>query len=109
MDSLGLVTIAPRAMAQIASYFARNCEGVAEMTDISKRNDIQNAILGRDDVAGAYVKNTKDGVAVDVYLACYYGADTEELKARVESEVREAYAPTGVKIKRVDAHINSVK
>lgn len=109
MDSLGLVTIAPRALAQIATHFTSNCEGVAEMTDVSKRIDIQNAILRRDDMAGSYVKNTKDGVVVDVYFACFHGADTGELKERVEREVRDAYAPTGVKVKRVEAHINSVK
>ncbi len=101
----GIVTISDTAVKQIASYFTRSCEGFAEMTDKTK----SRAIIGRGDTAGVYVKNTRDGVIIDVYFACIYGVDPIALAKEAEEKVSNAYEGTGIKISKVNIHINSVK
>lgn len=101
----GIVTVSDTAVKQIASFFTRSCEGVAEMTDKTKNR----AIIGRADTAGVYVKNTRDGVVIDVYFACCYGVNPVELAKKVEEKVFNAYNGTGINILKVNVHINSVK
>lgn len=101
----GIVTVSDTAVKQIASYFARNCEGVAEMTDKTKNR----AIIGRGDTSGVYVKNTREGVVIDVYFACCYGVDPVALSKEAEEKVFNAYKGTGIKVSKVNIHINSVK
>lgn len=105
----GIVTISNDAVMQIASYITRNCSGVAEMTAKSKKSEVSRTLTGRADTAGVYVKNTKNGVVLDVYFACYYGVNPTELAGEVEKRVERAYDGTGIKIARVNVHINSVK
>ena len=101
----GIVTVSDTAVKQIASYFTRSCKGFAEMTDKTK----SRAIIGRGDTSGVYVKNTRDGVVIDVYFACFYGIDPVELSKEAEEKVFNAYEGTGIKISKVNIHINSVK
>ncbi len=105
----GIVTFSNDAVMQIASYITRNCPGVAEMTDKSKKNEVSRALTGRADTAGVYVKNTVNGVVIDVYFACCYGVNPEELAQTVQKKVECAYEGTGIKISKVNVHINSVK
>lgn len=105
----GIVTISDDAVMQIASYITRNCDGVAEMTAKSKKSEMSRTLKGRADTAGVYVKKTLDGVVLDVYFACCYGVDPAKLANEVEEKVRSGYDNTGIKLARVNAHINSVK
>lgn len=101
----GIVTVSDNAVKQIASYFTRSCEGFAEMTDKTKKR----AIIGISDTSGVYVKNTREGVVIDVYFACRYGVDPDALAKEAEENVFNAYEGTGIKISKVNIHINSVK
>ncbi len=105
----GIVTISDRAVMQLASYGARHCDDVAEMTDVSKESKAARIIKGQEDTAGIYVKKTKSGVVLDVYIACRYGADTNEVKENTEKSVRAQFEGTGITVKDVIIHINSVK
>ncbi len=105
----GIVTISDRAVMQIASYTAEKCDGVAEMTDRTKKDGAARTIKGKSDTAGVYVKKTPNGVVLDVYIACCYGAEVNKLKEDVAKAVTAAYACTGITISGVNVHINSVK
>lgn len=104
----GVVTVADRAVMQIAVYAARRCRGVAAMSERSRTNETFKNVTGRGDSAGVYVKNTKSGVILDVYIACGHGANVTELKSDVAYAVGRAFAPTGVRIRAVNVHVNSV-
>lgn len=105
----GIVTISDRAVMQLASYGARNCRDVAEMTDVSNESRLSRIVKGLEDTAGVYVKKTKSGVVLDVYIACRYGADTNQVKVNTEKAVRTQFEGTGITVKDVIIHINSVK
>lgn len=101
----GIVTVSDTAVKQIAAYFIKNCTGFAEMTDKTKKR----IIIGRSDTSGIYVKNTREGVVIDAYFACLYGADPTALAKEAQDKVFNAYEGTGIKISKVNIHINSVK
>lgn len=105
----GVVTVSDRAVMQIASFTARKCSGIAEMTDKTKKDSTARLVAGRGDTAGIYIKKNPNGVAIDIYAACRYGADVNALKKDVAESVRNAYCGTGINIAEVTVHINSVK
>lgn len=105
----GIVTISDRAVMQIASFAAEKSNGVAEMTERTKKDEAARLVSGRSDTAGAYIRKTSSGVVIDVYVACKYGADVNCLKSEVSENVKDAYIGTGITIREVNVHINSVK
>lgn len=105
----GVVTISDKVVMQLASYGARNCTDVAQMTDVSNERRLSRIVKGLEDTAGVYVKKTRSGVVLDVYIACRFGADTNEVKINTEKAVSAQFEGTGITVKDVNIHINSVK
>lgn len=105
----GVVTVSDRAVMQIAAYAARQCPGVAAMSERSRKGETLKSVMGCGDSAGVYVKKTKSGVVLDVYIACRPGADTQQLKNDTAFVVTSAFTPTGIRIQDVNIHINSVR
>lgn len=105
----GIVTFSDNAVKQIAVNMIMSCDGVAEMTDKTRTSEVSRTIIGQGDTAGVYVKNTREGVVLDVYFACKYGVNPTELATDAENKVKNAYGNTGITISKVNVHINSVK
>lgn len=109
MEKRGIVTISDRAVMQIAAFAAINSHGIAEMTAKTKQEEVSRSILGQGDTAGVYILKTKSGVVLDVYVACRYGVDVSEVKNDAQTAIADAFVGTGVNIKAVNVHINSVR
>ena len=105
----GKVTIADRFVMQLAVYAAKKCSGVADMSDRSKKQEAFKSVTGQKDIAGIYINKTKEGVILDVYVACKPASDLSEIKREVREQITEEFLPTGVNIADVKVHINSVK
>ena len=105
----GIVTVNDRAVKQIASYAARSCDDVSAMSDKSRVGEAAKFVAGNADNSGVYVKNTKSGVELELYVACVHGADVEKLSSGIEEKVKNAFPNTGIKISKVIVHINDVR
>lgn len=105
----GKVTVSDKAVMQIASYAARKTDGVTDMTGRTKKSEVARTVTLQSDTAGVYVTNTKAGVLIEIYVACGFGADVLALKTAVGENVKNAFCGTGITVKDVNVHINSVR
>ncbi len=105
----GVVTVNDRAVKQIAVYAACGCNGVAQMSDKSRVGETAKFVTGNADASGVYLTKTKSGIKLDLYVACIHGADVKALSQEIENAVKNAFAPTGIKVNEVVVHINDVR
>lgn len=109
IHSDGVVTVSGRAVKQIASYAARSCNDVYGMSDKSRVGETAKFVSGNADNSGVYVKNTKSGVELELYVACVHGAKPDLLAEEITEKVKNAFPNTGIKISKVLVHINDVR
>ena len=105
---MGTVTVSDRAVMQIASDAAKSCSGVMGMSEKTRAGGAVRAVGGKS-TAGVYIRKTKSGVSLEVYIACGYGADTKMLSETVREKVKSSFDWTGITIKEVSVHINDVR
>lgn len=105
----GVVTISDRAVKQIASYAARRCNDVAEMSDKSRAGETAKFVSGNADNSGVYVKNTKSGIELELYAACVHGADVKALSDEICIRVKDGFCNTGINVAKISVHINDVR
>ena len=104
---MGTITVSDKAVAEIVIYAANKCEGFAGMSEKSRTGEAVRKVSGN--ASGVRVLKTKDGIKLDVYIACKYGADAKELTYVVQDQVKDAFLCTGLKINDVIVHINDVR
>lgn len=106
-EAMGTVTISKKALAQISAKAARDCEGVAMLTDRSKKDEISRFLNGG--VKGVYITKTKGGITVEIYIICSYGADVPSIRREIADGITERLGETGIKIKGVSVCVMGVQ
>lgn len=104
---MGIVTISARAVARIAGKIAEDCKGVAALADRSRAAGVTRFISGG--TKGVSIARVRDGIAVDIYIICEFGADVPAIRRRISEGITEKLGETGLKIKKVNVHIVDVK
>ncbi|MGN1116066.1 MAG: Asp23/Gls24 family envelope stress response protein [Candidatus Ornithomonoglobus sp.] len=106
-EVMGTVTISKKALAQLSAKTARDCEGVAMLTDRSKKDEISRFLNGG--VKGVYITKSKNGVAVEIYIICRYGADVPSIRREIADKIAGRLGETGIKIKGVSVCVTGVQ
>ncbi|MGM9935798.1 MAG: Asp23/Gls24 family envelope stress response protein [Candidatus Ornithomonoglobus sp.] len=106
-EVMGTVTISKKALAQISAIAARDCDGVAMLTDRSKKDEISRFINGG--VKGVYITKEKGGIAVEIYIICNYGADVPSIRREIADKIAEKLGETGIKIKGVSVCVTGIR
>jgi uncharacterized alkaline shock family protein YloU len=106
-SELGLITVAPEAIAQIVGHTAAECYGVVGMAG---RGRVAR-LLTRDRLTqGIELEGREDGVVVDLHVVVEYGLNLAEVAATVRSRVAyEVQRLTGLPVASVEVHIEDVR
>lgn len=107
--SMGTVTVSKKAALQAAEYIAKNTDGVAEMTDKSKRGDLTRILLGKGGPKGVYLIKEADGLNVEIYVICRYGANAANVCKSISASIRSELGDNmGIPIKKVTVRVEGV-
>ncbi len=104
---MGTVTVSDNAIAQIVENAIKECDGFAQMSDKTKVGEAARKVSRN--MSGVRIIKTKDGIKLDVYIACKHGADTKALQRNATDAVKSAFPCTGIAINDVVIHINDVR
>ncbi|MDD6763601.1 MAG: Asp23/Gls24 family envelope stress response protein [Clostridiales bacterium] len=106
-EIMGTVTISKKALAQISAKTALDCEGVAMLTDRSKKDELSRFLNGG--VKGVYITKVQGGIAVEIYIICSYGADVPSIRKQIADGIAGALGEIGIKIKGVSVCVTGVQ
>ncbi len=104
---MGTVTVSDNAIAQIVENAIKRCDGFAGMSDKTKVSEAAHKVSGS--TSGVRIIKIKNGIKLDVYIACKHGADTKALESNATDAVKSAFPCTGIAINDVVVHINDVR
>jgi uncharacterized alkaline shock family protein YloU len=106
--SLGRITIAGDAVAQIVGHTAAQCYGVVGMVG---RGGRVGRLLSRDKLRqGISVAGGADGLTIDLHVVVEYGLNLAEVAATIRSQVTyEVERLTGLTVAAVEVHIEDVR
>lgn len=106
--SLGRITIAGDAVAQIVGHTTERCYGVVGM---SARGGRVGRLLARDRLKqGISVTGGPSGLTIDLHVVVEYGLNLAEVAATIRSQVvYEVERLTGLTVAAVEVHIEDVR
>jgi len=106
--SLGRITIAGEAVAQIVGHTAAQCYGVVGM---AARGGRVGRLLARDRLKqGISVGRGPEGLTIELHVVVEYGLNLAEVAATIRSQVQyEVERLTGLRVAAVDVHIQDVR
>ncbi len=106
--SLGRITIAPDAVAQIVGHAVAESYGVV---GVVVRGGRVGRLLARDRLTqGIHVRGTGGGLAIEVHVVVEYGLNLAEVASTLRSRVAyEVTRLTGLPVAAVEVHIESVR
>ena len=104
----GKVTVSHRALMQLAAYVTSHCDGVKVLTDKNSGEAISRMFTGKGE-KGVYLKNTKQGIELELCVICKYGTDANALCDTVRERITKELADTGFKLKKVAVNICGVE
>jgi uncharacterized alkaline shock family protein YloU len=103
---LGRVTMTTGAIAAIAGRAVEESFGVVDQAD--RRGPLRG--LGRKHVPGVRVRQSDDGLALELHVVVDYGVNLAEVTEMVRSRVAyEVGRHTGLPVKAVDVHVDSAR
>lgn len=103
----GTITYANEVIAIIAGVAANEIEGLAGMCTIGGFGDIISK--NRNITRGVKVEVGTEEVSVDLYTIIEYGQPIQKVASEVQENVRKNIeAMTGLKVVRVDVHVQGV-
>jgi uncharacterized alkaline shock family protein YloU len=106
--SLGRITIAPAAVAQIVARTAARCYGVVGMAGGAKGRVVR--FLPGNRTQGIAVSAGDDGLEVELNVVVEYGLNLAEVAATIRSQVQyEVERLTGLRVSAVDVRIQDVR
>ncbi len=112
-SDLGVVTIAPEAIAQLVGRTATRCYGVVGMSLRAPgppRDRVTRLLSKGKPTRGIVVRNESGAVALELYVVVEYGLNLAEVATTVRSQVAyEVERLTGLNVASVDVHIQDVK
>jgi uncharacterized alkaline shock family protein YloU len=106
--SLGRITIASDAIAQIVGETARECYGVVGM---SARGPVGKLLSKRErSTQGIQVGRDGDDVTIDLHVVVEYGLNLAEVASTIRNRVAyEVGRLTGLPVRAVEVHIDDVR
>ena len=112
-SELGLVTIAPDAIAQIAARTVAECYGVVGMSPRAAgpaRERVTRLLPKGRPTRGIVVRSDEGSIALELYVVVEYGLNLAEVAASIRSRVAyEVERLSGLGVASVDVHIQDVK
>jgi uncharacterized alkaline shock family protein YloU len=107
-SSLGRITIAPAAVAQIVAQTTARCYGVVGMAGGAKAR--VGRFLPGNRTQGISVAARDEGVEVELNVVVEYGLNLAEVAATIRSQVQyEIERLTGLRVAAVDVRIQDVR
>ena len=104
MEIVGKVTVSKSVVLQLAAYVASHCDGVKSLVDKNSGDIISRIITGKGE-KGVYLKNTKQGLELEICVICRYGADVEELCEKIRKRITAELEGTGFRLRQVKVNI----
>ena len=106
--SLGRITIAGEAVAQIVGHTAAQCYGVVGM---AARGGRVGRLLARDRLKqGISVGRGPEGLTIELHVVVEYGLNLAEVASTIRSQVAyEVERLTGLAVSAVEVHIEDVR
>ena len=106
--SLGRITIAGEAVAQIVGHTAAQCYGVVGM---AARGGRVGRLLARDRLKqGISVGRGPEGLTIELHVVVEYGLNLAEVASTIRSQVAyEVERLTGLTVSAVEVHIEDVR
>ena len=103
---LGRVTMTTGAIAAIAGRAVEESFGVVDQAD--RRGPLRLLVRKRD--PGVRVRQSDDGLALELHVVVDYGVNLAEVTEMVRSRVAyEVGRHTGLPVKAVDVHVDSAR
>jgi uncharacterized alkaline shock family protein YloU len=107
--SLGRITIAPHAIATIASVAALRSYGVVGMAAKNLANGLALA-LDRDPTHGVHVQSVGDEVVIDLFIVIEYGTRISSVAASVANTVRyQVERALGMTVAEINVHVQDLR
>ncbi len=109
-QSLGLINIAPNAVAMVAGIAALQCFGVVGMALRNLQDGISELLTGKDNLTkGIEVSIEEDTVSVTLYIIVEYGVHIKEVAHNVVESVKYAIeSQLGLHISQVSVVVQGV-
>lgn len=106
---IGRITIAPRAIATIASQAALQSYGVVGMSSKNIMDGITNA-FARDPSHGVDVHIHEDHILIDIYVIVEYGTRITSVAASVANSVRyKVEKSIGLAVAAINVHVQGLR
>lgn len=105
----GRIEVFPSVVAAIAGHAATTCYGVMGMAARGLRDGVAQR-LRRDSLdRGVEVRETRDGLAIDVYVVVQYGTRITEVAHNLQETVRfDVERTVGVPVTQVNVTVQGV-
>ena len=98
--SLGILTISKKAITTLIAHIAISCNGVAELVDRSKRDEVSR-VIGKNANKGVYLERKGSKCNVQIYAVGRYGISATEIAEEITQKVKFALTGTGIDVEIV--------
>lgn len=109
-QSLGLINIAPHAVATVAGIATMQCFGVVGMSSRNLQDGISELLTGKDNLTkGIEVSIEDESVSVTLYIIVEYGVRIQEVAFNVIDNVKYAVeSQLGLQTSQVNVVVQGV-
>lgn len=109
VTALGRISIAPGAIATIASQAAAQSYGVVGMASKNVVDELAHA-LARDPRHGVEVRTIDDHIIVDIYVVVEYGTRLSSVAASVANSIHyQIEKAIGMPVAAVNVHVQDLR
>lgn len=107
----GNINITMEAIAEIAGNACTECYGVVGMASrTSLFSGIVELLKKENYSKGVFVKETKDGIDIDIYIIVAFGVRLTEVVSEVQKRVKYVLEKSlDIKFKAVNVYVQSIK
>jgi uncharacterized alkaline shock family protein YloU len=108
---LGLINIAPHAVATVAGIAAMQCFGIVGMASRKLQDGISELFTGKDNLTkGIEVIIEEDTVSITLYVIVEYGVRIQEVARNVVDTVKYAVeSQLGLQISQINVIVQGVR
>lgn len=107
---LGEIKISNDAIATLAGTTVNECYGVVGVISKNYIKDGYSALLKKDNYAkGIKIKNTNDGLIIDVYVVISYGVKVSEVVSGLQQRVKYILEKTlNMSVNNINVHVEGI-
>lgn len=110
-QSLGLINIAPHAVATVAGIATMQCYGIVGMASRNLQDGISELFTGKDNVTkGIEVSIEEDTVSITLFIIVEYGVRIQEVARNVINTVKyEVESQLGLQTSQINVVVQGVR